>query len=44
MACAAEKVPTHGLLNTIAAPHLAEDSTYRAVQSKPHNQNPAGDL
>ncbi len=28
------KVPTRGLLNTIAAPHLAEGSTYEAVMTK----------
>ncbi|BDA45004.1 hypothetical protein COCOBI_06-4830 [Coccomyxa sp. Obi] len=28
------KVPTHGLLNTIAAPHLAEGSTYKAVKTE----------
>ena len=29
------QVPTHGLLNVVAAPHLSEGSTYRAVFTQP---------
>ena len=34
MVLSVAKVPTRGLLNTIAAPHLAESSTYKAVKTE----------
>eukprot|EP00798_Chlamydomonas_sp_ICE-L_P003608 gene3608-13692_t len=32
------KVPSHGLLNIVAAPHLGEASTYRAMHSRDDSQ------
>ena len=38
------QVPTHGLLNVVAAPQLSEASTYRAVSSHQHAAASTGSL